>query len=212
MLITFEGGEGAGKSTLIRQIADFLQKRGCQVVETQEPGGTLLGSQVRHLLLKVNPEMRICAKAELMLYMTSRAQILDEIILPALKAGKIVLCDRFNDSTIVYQGCARGLGAAAVASICEFICGPLRPDLTFYLDIDPSIGLKRTQKVAKAQSEEGEMDRIESEAITFHDDVRKGYLHIAQNEHDRIVVLDASRPVEEVCEEALKVLERCLNA
>lgn len=207
MLITFEGGEGAGKSTLIRQVMAFLQKEGQQVVETREPGGTALGTRVRDLLLKVDPEIRISAKAELMLYMTSRAQTIEEIIAPAVKAGSVVLCDRFNDSTIVYQGCARGLGMEAVKGICDFVCGSVRPDLTLYLDVDPELGLQRTRRAAKEQSVAGEVDRIEAEALTFHIKVREAYLRIAQEEPQRVVVLDASRTVDQVWVDARRILE-----
>lgn len=211
MLITFEGGEGAGKSTLIRQVTDFFHEQGREVVETREPGGTVLGSQVRHLVLKVIPDMKICPKAELMLYLTSRAQTVEEIIKPALKDGKIVLCDRFNDSTIVYQGGARGLGMEEVKSMCEFVCGDAKPDLTFYLDVDPAIGLQRTRKTAKDQSGIGEVDRIESETLAFHQRVRESYLEIAKQEPDRVVMLDANRTIDEVWNDAQKVLQQCLS-
>ena len=211
MLITFEGGEGAGKSTLIRQIADFFKQKGREIVETREPGGTVLGSQVRHLVLKVIPEMKICPKAELMLYLTSRAQTVEEIIIPALREGKVVLCDRFNDSTVVYQGGARGLSVEEVKHLCDFVCGDVKPDLTFYLDVDPTVGLQRTQKIAKEQSGIGEMDRIESETLTFHDKVRESYLRIAEQEPERVVVLDANKSIDDVRKEALKVLTQCMS-
>lgn len=211
MLITFEGCEGAGKSTLIQAVNAYFSENGYQVIQTREPGGTPLGDQVRSLLLKVNPEVSISPKAELMLYMASRAQIIEEVISPALEAGKIVLCDRFNDSTIVYQGAARHLGESAVQQVCSFVCGDIHPDLTFYLDIDPVVGLQRTKKIAKGESAAGTMDRIESAGIAFHRNVREAYLRMAEQEPDRIVVLDASQAIEDVLNEALEVLDRCLK-
>lgn len=211
MLITFEGGEGAGKTTLIRRVAEHLQKNGVDVFETREPGGTMLGAEIRNLVLKAVPGLKICPKAELMLYLTSRAETVEELIEPALAAGKTVLCDRFNDSTIVYQGGARGLGVNEVKQMCDFICGPIKPDVTFYLDVDPEVGLQRTKGVAKEESGSGEMDRIESETIAFHQKVRAHYLRLAEQEPDRIVVLDANKTIDRVWEQALRVLEQCLN-
>ena len=211
MLITFEGGEGSGKTTIIGRMAKFLREQGYEVLETREPGGTVLGGQVRNLVLTVIPEMRICAKAELMLYLTSRAQTVDEIIAPALLAGKMVLCDRFNDSTVVYQGEARGLEAKEVKRICDFVCGTITPDLTFFLDVDPKVGLQRTRQAEKEQSQVGEVDRIESEELSFHEKVRNGYLRIAAQEPERVVVINANEPLDKVCEEVLRVLTQCLK-
>lgn len=211
MLITFEGGEGAGKTTLIQKLASFLASHKYEVLETREPGGTVLGGEIRHLVLKIIPGMKICPKAELMLYLTSRAQTVSEVIEPALAAGKIVLCDRFNDSTVVYQGGARGLDIEEVKKICEFVCGDIKPELTFYLDVDPEVGLQRTKRIAKEQSQAGEMDRIESENLAFHKKVRATYLSIAAQNPQRITVLDANKPLDQVWAHALRVVSQCLH-
>lgn len=212
MLITFEGGEGAGKTTIIRRAADFLRLHGIEAIETREPGGTVLGRRIRELVLRSMPDLKICPKAELMLYLTSRAETVEEIILPALAAGKTVLCDRFNDSTIVYQGWARGLGMDEVRAMCEFVCGTAKPDLTFFLDVDPLVGLQRTKKSEKEQSGTGEIDRIESEEISFHHKVREAYYRLAKEDPNRILVLDANQSIERVWEDASKVLKQCLIA
>jgi dTMP kinase len=212
MLITFEGGEGAGKTTLIHKVFTFLREQGYEVLETREPGGTLLGSQVRQLVLKVTPGMQICDKAELMLYLTSRAQTMAEIIEPALQQGKIVLCDRFNDSTVVYQGYARGLNMETVKLFCEFVCGQAKPNLTFFLDVDPATGLQRTKKTVKEQAEAGEVDRIESEKLDFHLKVREAYLSLAKKEPHRISVIDANQPVDKVWEDVREILKKSIES
>lgn len=210
MLITFEGGDGAGKSTLIDKVSAYLYEIGRQVLSIREPGGSPLGNELRNIILKPNPNIKIGAKAELLLYMASRAQIVEEIIEPAIHSGKIVLCDRFNDSTLAYQGGARGLNMEALKYICHFVCGKVQPQVTFYLDIDPVIGLERTRKLCKAESNAGEMDRIEAEAVSFHHRVRNTYLEIAREDPERVIILDASQTLEVVWQNTLKVLQ-CLN-
>lgn len=203
MLITFEGGEGAGKSTLISQVVAYLKELGQEFLEVREPGGTALGEEVRKLILHSHKNVKICPKAELLLYLTSRAQIVKELIDPALESGKIVLCDRFNDSTVAYQGGARGLGCSEVRRLCDFVCASTRPALTFYLDVDPVIGLERASKLSAK-------DRMESEALLFHQNVRRAFLEIAQQEPERVKVLDANKPQPFVYEDAMRVLRQCL--
>jgi len=197
LFITFEGGEGAGKTTLIDRILKTLQEERQDVFKTREPGGTPLGEEIRSLLLH---QMRpLSPFAELALFLASRAQHIDEAILPALRSGKIVLCDRFNDSSIAYQGMARGLGMDKVEAACRFFCHGLEPHLTLYLDIDPEIGLSRAKK-------ERAQDRIEAEDIAFHAKIREGYHAIHKQEPKRFRLLDASRTPEQVFHEAIAIV------
>lgn len=196
--ITFEGGEGAGKTSVIREMARLLSSFGTSVLVTREPGGTQIGESIRSLLLET---ASLTAEAELALFLASRAQHIAEKILPALKEGRTVLCDRFNDSTIAYQGAGRGLGMKQVAACCELISQGVSPDLTLYLDIDPQIGLAR---VGATRSK----DRIEAEELHFHNTIRQAYLEIARQEPNRFVRLDASQPLETVIQEALHCVRK----
>src|SRR5580658_5141815 len=147
--VTFEGGEGSGKTTLLAQLSDVLTQQGYQVVNTREPGGTPLGETIRHWVLHQDPIKRIGNKAELLLFLAARAQHIEEVILPALQEGKIVLCDRFNDSTVAYQGWARGLGIKYVQKLCRLICGKVIPQLTLFLNVSPEVGLARSCQLHK---------------------------------------------------------------
>lgn len=192
--IAFEGGEGAGKTSLIDAVASALRDKGFAVTCTREPGGSALGEQVRTLLLQKG-SVAIGDRAELLLFLASRAQHVEELIKPALAAGQIVLCDRFNDSTVAYQGIARGLGVVEVEQLCHFATGGLSPDLVFVLDIDPIIGL---QRVKKANDRNGTVDRIESEKLSFHALVREGFLSLAAQKPQQMQVIDASQAREAV--------------
>jgi dTMP kinase len=200
LLVTFEGGEGAGKTTLIEKVAQKLQSLGVSVLKTREPGGTALGEMVRNILLH-KAEVPISMHAELCLFLASRAQHLEEVIKPALKQQKVVLCDRFNDSTIAYQGAARGLGMEEVAHVCRFISGGVEPDLTFYLDIEPSLGLKRAKHRGSGQ------DRMETEALLFHQKIREAYLLLHARHPKRIRLIDALQPEADVFLQAMHYLE-----
>lgn len=191
LFITFEGGEGCGKSTQIRRLAERLESIGKPVLQTREPGGTPLGEAVRQLLQHDAAGAGMTPEAELLLFTASRAQLTRERIRPALDAGQIVLCDRFMDSTTVYQGVARAIDPEEVARINRFAVGEMRPDLTILLDLPPEIGLAR----AHARSD-GQLDRMEQEAIEFFQAVRDGYLKLAKAEPARFLVLDASRSVD----------------
>lgn len=197
LFISFEGGEGAGKSTLIQKIHEEFLKREKSILLTRAPGGTMTGELIRHLLLH-HDEKDISFRCELFLFLADRAQHVEQIILPALKEHKIVLCDRFNDSTVAYQGGARGFDPNWVRKLCHFATNNLEPDITLYLDIDPHEGLKRVQR---------SKDRIEKEDIAFHQKIRMAYLEIAKNEPQRFHVLDASQSPDDVFQQALDVLD-----
>ncbi|OGN65343.1 MAG: dTMP kinase [Chlamydiae bacterium RIFCSPHIGHO2_12_FULL_49_9] len=199
--ITFEGGEGAGKTTLIEKIAFRLSGQNRSVLRTREPGGTRVGEEIRKILLERREGEPLSPYAELSLFLASRAQHLSEIIKPALEKGAIVLCDRFNDSSIAYQGMARGLGMDEVEKVCRFMSGGIEPALTLYLDIDPEMGL------ARAKRDRGGQDRMESEAIAFHKKIREAYLRIHKKHPKRFHLLDAAMSPERVFEEAMKIID-----
>ena len=189
MFITFEGPEGSGKTSQIRLLAAFLQEMGHSVLTTREPGGTRIGDQIRDCLHDVaNTEMT--AAAEVLLYSASRAQLVREVIRPALAAGQVVLCDRFYDSTIAYQGYGRTLDRDALRQITHFATEGLKPDLTIFLDIDVEKGLAR--RVANA----AEMNRLDLEKVSFHQRVRLGYHALAQAEPARWLIINADRAVD----------------
>lgn len=195
LFVTFEGGEGTGKTTQLKALLAHLRAAGWDAIETRDPGGTPIGKQIRGLLL--DPEnTRMAAASELFLYEASRAQLVHEVIRPALHAGRIVLCDRFTDSTVAYQGYGRGLGLDLIARLNALATDGVRPDLTFLLDLDPEVGLVRaTQRVTQRQERH---DRIEEEVLAFHQRVRAGYRAIAAAEPGRVAVLDAARGMAEI--------------
>lgn len=195
LFITFEGGEGSGKTTQLKALLTHLRSTGRDAVETRDPGGTPIGKQIRALLLD-RENTRMAPATELLLYEASRAQLVHEVIRPALTTGRIVLCDRFTDSTVAYQGYGRGLDLDLIARLNALATDGLRPDLTFLLDLDPAVGLLRaTQRVAGRQEPQ---DRIEEEVLAFHQRVRFGYRAMAAAEPDRVIVLDASLGMAEI--------------
>lgn len=197
-LITFEGGEGAGKTTLIEQVFAYLKAEGFPVLHTRAPGGTPLGTALRHLLLD-HPH-KISSRSELFLFLADRAQHVEEIIRPALEKEQIVLCDRFNDSTLAYQG-ARGFDTAWLQKLLSFACNGITPQLTLYLDCDVEIGFQRVQRTK---------DRIESEERAFHEKIRTLFLQIAKEEPSRFVLLDAACSPQEVFSQAKKEIDALL--
>lgn len=201
--ITFEGGEGAGKTTLIERVYKALSDEGYPVIKTRAPGGSPLGEKIRALLLEKG-KLSLSSRAELLLFIADRAQHVEEVILPALKQGKIVLCDRFNDSTIAYQGGARGWDKKWVHKLCDFATDDLDPHLTLYLDIDPRIGFERLKKARHGK------DRIESEKLLFHQKIRKAFRQIAKEEPKRFRILDASCSPDEVFLEAMDQIDELL--
>lgn len=191
--VTFEGPEGSGKTTQIQLLADALHARSLDVLTTREPGGTRIGNAIRSLLL--NPaHTEMSPRAEALLFNAARAQIVDEVIAPALARGAVVVCDRYADSTLAYQGFGRGQSVDELRQLTEFATGGLTPDLTVYLDVDVEEGLRRKQ----TQSAEAEWNRMEEEALAFHQAVRRGYLQLAADDTERWLVLDATQPVANV--------------
>jgi dTMP kinase len=195
LFITFEGPEGSGKSTQLRRLAQKLRAEGHTVLETAEPGGTPIGMQIRRVMLDAkNLEMR--PTTELLLMFAARAQNVDESILPALSRGEIVLSDRFTDSTLAYQGVARGLGSEVVYEVDRIACRGLVPDLTIVVDIEPSLGLERAHgRNRKTQDVE---TRIDEHAVDFHRKVRDAYLQLAAEESKRVKLVDGSHSEENV--------------
>lgn len=204
--ISFEGGEGCGKSTQIKALAKNLEARGREVLLTREPGGTPLGEALRNLIQHDSEGQAMCPQAELLLFAASRAQLAREVIQPALDAGKIVLCDRYLDSTTVYQGVARALDPAEVAAINQFATGTVRPHCTLLLDLDPETGLERVQARSK-----GALDRMEREPLEFFQAVRQGYLDLAAGEPKRFHVFDASLDPQTISQQICDALERILT-
>jgi len=195
--ITFEGGEGSGKSTQIRLLAERLEAAGLAVRALREPGGTVVGEAVRHILLDP-AHAGLGVSAEILLYEASRAQLVDEVIRPALAAGEVVICDRFADSTTAYQGYARGVDLARIAEMNRAATGGLAPGRTLVLDVDPGVGIAR----ATANG----TDRLEAEDLAFHGRVREGFLAIAAQEPGRVRVVDASGSVGEVARRVVAAL------
>ncbi|MBN1976964.1 MAG: dTMP kinase [Anaerolineae bacterium] len=194
MFITFEGPEGSGKTTQIPLLVDWLCAQGYEVELTREPGGTDIGNQIRDVLHDpVNAAMD--ATAEILLYSADRAQHVAQLIRPALAAGRVVISDRYYDSTLAYQGYGRGLDLGMLCAITAFATGGLKPDLTLYLDIAPEEGLRRRQAGGE------EWNRLDAETLDFHRRVQAGYMALMAQEPERWAVIDAARSVEEVQEE-----------
>ena len=204
IFITIEGPEGAGKTTVMKDVAEKLQSEGYEIITTREPGGIRISERIREVILD-NDLIEMDGRTEALLYAAARRQHLVEKIVPALTEGKIVLCDRFVDASLAYQGYARGLGIDEVLSINEFAIGNLMPNLTLLFDLDPEIGLSRI-----AQHDNRELNRLDVESLSFHKLVREGYQEVVKRYPDRIHVIDASRTQEEVTGEVLNVLKKTL--
>ncbi|AVM71009.1 dTMP kinase [Streptococcus mutans] len=207
IFISFEGPDGAGKTTVLEAILPQLKKLVAkEVITTREPGGVAIAESIRDLILDVN-HTNMDDKTELLLYIAARRQHLVERILPELKKGNLVLVDRFIDSSVAYQGYGRGLDADAVTWLNNFATDGLQPDLTLYFDVDSQIGLTRIEK-----NKEREVNRLDLEQLDMHRRVRSGYLKLAQENPDRIVTIDAARPLEKVITDALFIIkQRCLE-
>ena len=193
IFITFEGIEGCGKTTQAHLLAGYLEEQGYKVLKTREPGGTEISEAVREILLS-NDFVKMHPHTEVLLYLASRAQHINDKIKPSLNKGKAVICDRFSDSTMAYQGYARGISKGLIKSMNNFATTGIKPDLTLYIDIDVGVGLKR------AHIRSGKKDRLEMEKRSFHDKVRSGYLAIARKEPGRIKVIKGSASIAEISE------------
>ena len=207
IFITFEGSEGCGKTTQVQRLARRLKTAGHRVVETREPGGTAIGEEIRHLLQFSKAGHAMCAEAELLLFTASRAQLVREVIAPALAAGTTVIADRFLDSTTVYQGVARRLNPGVVRFVNAFAVGEYKPDLTFVLDLDLDTARRRL-----LQRPTDKPDRMEQQPAQFYRDVRDGYLRLAKREPERIRVIDAGAAVEEIETTIWSNVERLLKS
>jgi dTMP kinase len=205
--ITFEGGEGCGKSTQALRLRDELEKNGIETLLTREPGGTVLSEKIRSLL-KDESEDPPCDRGEVLLFLAARAQLVDNVIRPALEEGKWVICDRFRDSTLAYQGYGRGLPLDFLAQANEFACDSLQSDLTLLLDVPPEIARRRMRK---READTGTCaDRIELAGDDFHERLRRGFAELAKADAQRIVAIDASGDENEVWEQIWKSTKRFL--
>jgi dTMP kinase len=207
-LITFEGGDGTGKTTQILTLESYLRERNRACLVTREPGGTALGKLIRKVLLEVG-ESEIASSTELFLYLADRAQHVKEIIRPAIESGKTVLCDRFVDSTLAYQGYGRGLDLDWLRRLNETAGDGISPDLTFLFDCRVEIGLARTaRRRAQSTRDRPEEDRFEREKLEFHERVRQGFLELAKFDPGRFRVIDASGSVEQVAKQIREIIDR----
>ena len=205
MFITLEGIEGSGKTTQIPNIVEYLRGKGHDCVVTREPGGTKIGQKIRAILLDPD-SVDLDPLSELLLYTADRAQHLHEIVYPSLKKGKTVLCDRYFDATVVYQGFARGLDINLINGLHKMVLDDLKPDLTILLDLPVNMGLSRAWEQIDNGSRTGRETRFEEEQLDFHEKVRAGYLEMARQEKKRFQVVDASGDVDSVYREIVEIL------
>ena len=203
LFVTLEGPDGSGKTTQLRLLADWVRSRGYPLLVTREPGGTHIGEDIRDLLHDCE-HVEMSPYAEILLYSASRAQLVAQMIRPTLQAGKIVLCDRYFDSTYAYQGYGRGLPLDALQSITEFAVQGLKPDLTLYLDVPADVGLRRREQSGEA------LNRLDREAVAFHERVRMGYLELVAAEPDRWRVVDAAGSIETVQQQLRALMQIAL--
>ncbi|WP_332650516.1 dTMP kinase [Lysinibacillus sp. 54212] len=205
LFITFEGPDGAGKTSVLKQVVEQLQQHNIEVMATREPGGIEIAEKIREIIL--NPaHTTMDNHTEALLYAAARSQHYFEKVKPALEAGKTVLCDRFIDSSLVYQGIARGLGVEEVLAINEFAIGKRLPDATILFDLEPSIGLARI-----AANRSDEINRLDAESLAFHEQVRAGYLQIAKQNQKRIHIINADQQIESVVNDVWKILYKLLG-
>ncbi|WP_142830593.1 dTMP kinase [Planococcus soli] len=204
-LINLEGGEGSGKSTVLKMLADALEEKGFSVVSTREPGGIEIAEQIRNVILdRENTAMD--ARTEALLYAAARRQHLVEKIIPALEAGSIVLCDRYIDSSLAYQGYARGLGMEEIFAINKFAIDDYMPDMTLYFDVNPKVGLARIEKDLGR-----EINRLDVESMKFHYKVREGYLLLLSQNPERIRLINAENELDNVFADALETAVRFIE-
>ena len=210
MFISLEGIEGSGKTSQINRMGAYFEKRGQLTLVTREPGGTDIGRKIRAILL--DPENKdLSYMSELLLYMADRAQHLDTIIKPALESGKTVICDRYADATVVYQGYARGLSPDLMHRLHSLLFEDLKPNLTLLLDVDPEIGLERAWRELNSGSRSRNEGRFEEEKLAFHQRVRDGYLELARNEAERFRIIDAAQDEAAVWNDIRQILDQKLD-
>ena len=210
MFITLEGIEGSGKTTQICRLVEFFEGRGIECVATRQPGGTLIGENIRSILLDpANSALE--PLAELLLYMADRAQHINELIRPALKNGKTVVCDRYFDATLVYQGFARGLSIDLIGQLHQLLFDDLKPDVTLLLDLPPQVGLERAWQQLNNGQRSGDESRFEAEAVAFHEKVRSGYLQLARLEPERFRIIDAAQTQNQVFAAMRKIVSSFLK-
>ena len=203
LFISFEGIEGTGKTIQSKLLSEYLTKKGLRVVLTEEPGGTRIGRSIRDILLAID-NSNMTPLTELFLYNASRVQHVKEVIIPAIKQGKVVITDRFSDSTVAYQGYGRGIALDLINAMQHTVMEGLKPDKTILLDLDVATGLKRNRGINKE-------DRLELEDISFHKRVRDGYHVLAEKEPERIHVIDASKSIEHIHDSVKNVVEELLS-
>lgn len=201
--ITIEGTDGSGKSTQIELLMDYLRKKGADVIFTREPGGTQISEKIREIILDVN-NSEMTGITEALLYAAARSQHVEEKIIPALEAGKIIICDRFVDSSIAYQGAARGLGTEKIMGINEAALHGIIPDMTLFFDLSPEKGILRKKN-------ERALDRLEKEKMDFHEKVYEGYKNLCKKYPERIKPIDADRSIDEVHSEVIEVIDGLLK-
>lgn len=203
IFITIEGNDGSGKTTIINGIKKMLEDKGIHFIQTREPGGSEVAEKIRQVILDKN-NVAMDARTEALLYAASRRQHIVEVIYPALNEGKLVLCDRYIDSSLAYQGYARGIGLEEVYKMNQFATEGLLPDLTIYLNVSPQVGIKR-------KSAQKELDRLERESINFHEHVYQGYQKVVEMFPNRIISIDGERDAQAVIDDTVVIIETFLN-
>ncbi len=210
LFITFEGIEGCGKTTQIKMAGEYLKSRNIPFIMTEEPGGSPLGVKIRKILLNEGP-FEICAASEVFLFSAARAQHVKDVILPALKRGDVVLCDRFYDATIAYQGFGRGFDIDIIQRINAVSTGQLKPNVTFLFDVPAPVGIKRAMNRISQIRDVNKEDRFENEEIEFHKKVRAGYLSLADSESERFRIIDGSKDISAVHRKVCSLISSLIN-
>lgn len=207
--ITFEGIEGSGKTTQIKWLTERLQQQGHKVLQTREPGGCPISDQIRSILLHPDNAAMV-SRAELLLYAAARAQHIEQIVRPALQCGDVVICDRFTDATLAYQGNGRGLDCDLINQLNRLAAGDCRPDLTLLFDLPVTTGLGRARQ-RETQQQDSSEGRFEREQLDFHQRIRDGYLAMAKAEPERFKIVDAAQPAPQVCQQVSKIVDNFIQ-